>query len=159
MAKNNSPKNGSSNNPEKSPSGVAMGESAEQQSTDTGNSEVAEQYRALQDTQMADEDSLRKLREDLEQQSRLSTDFQSMVAEKLDDLTSPPAQSSDVDERLAELEERLATFGADARVDAIMMRVAELERKFGQGTPDPLVNEIIHRLGALEGTKAVGQRD
>ena len=53
----------------------------------------------------------------------------------------------------------LATFGADARVDAIMLRVAELERKFGQGTPDPLVNEIVHRLGALEGTRPAAAGD
>ena len=108
---------------------------------------------------MANEDSLSKLREDLEQQGQLSTEFQSMVEEKLDELASPPEPSGDVGERVAELEERLTTFGEDSRVDAIMMRVAELERKFGEGTPDPLVNEIIHRLGALEGTRPAAAGD
>ena len=109
MAKHKSPRNGTSDNQESFPSSVAMGEPEEQQSsTDTDSSEVAEQYRALQDTQMADEDSLTKLREDLEQQSRLSTDFQFMVEEKLDELISPPEPGGDVSERLAELEERFS---------------------------------------------------
>ncbi len=161
MANNKTSKNGTNDKQESSRFGFAMEEPAEQQFTNkTDNSEVPEQYRALQDSQMANDDSLTKLRADLEQQSVLSTEFQSMVEEKLDELSSPPEEpSGDLSERLAELEERLPTFGADARVDAIMLRVAELERKFGQGTPDPLVNEIIHRLGALEGSRSPAAGD
>ena len=84
MANNKTSENGTNDKQESSRFGFAMEEPTEQQFTNIDNSEVPEQYRALQDSQMANDDSLTKLRADLEQQSVLSTEFQPMVEEKLD---------------------------------------------------------------------------
>ena len=78
---------------------------------------------------MADEDSISKLRDDLEQQSHRNTEFQSMVEDKLAGMDPPDEPTSDAAERLAQVEVQLSGLGDDARVDALLLRVSSLEKE------------------------------
>ena len=131
-----------SNKRDKNQDGVATEQLDEQQSTSEG---FSDDVLAL-DGAMTDEDSISKLRDDLEQQSQRNTEFQSMVEDKLAGMDPPEDPVQELSGRLAEVEGQLAGLGDDARVDALLLRVSSLEKKLSDGTPDPLINEIVKRL-------------
>ncbi len=88
----------------------------------SAGSDVASQYRAIQEAQMLHEQTIKQLREEVLYQK----------------------------ERIAEISETAVPAGRAPQLDAVFLRLSELERKIGQDAPDPLLNEIVHRLAALE---------
>jgi hypothetical protein len=123
-----------------------------------GESNVAEQYSALHQMQTSHEESLKQLREEIQQQRRAASDMKAALEARIQQLlgASPGAiQASELVQRIQQVEGRLSqgvghSGGGEARLDAVLLRLSELERKMGEGTPDPLLNEIVHRLAALE---------
>jgi hypothetical protein len=119
---------------------------------------VAEQYSALYQTQTSHEESLRQLREEIQQQRRTASEMQAALEGKIQQLSGASATASPAAEllqRIQQIEGRLTQGGGysgagEGRLDAVLLRLSELERKMGEGTPDPLLNEIVHRLAAME---------
>ena len=108
------------------------GESAGDATRDSGANgydSVSAQYNAIHEAQLAHEDIIRSLREELGQHR----------------------------EKLAQMEASPQAPAGPQSVDAILLRISELERKLGEGTSDPLLNEIVHRLSALERGPQGGQ--
>ena len=94
-----------------------------------GYDSVAAQYNAIHEAQLAHDDLIRSLKEELGQHR----------------------------EKLARMEASPQTAAGPQSFDAILLRLSELERKLGEGTSDPLLNEIAHRLSALERGPQGGQ--
>ena len=141
-----------SNKRAKSQNSVAIEQPNEQQFTDE---DLPAGMLALEGV-MADEDSISKLRDDLEQQSQRNTEFQSMVEDKLAGMDPSDEPPPDVAGRLTRVEGQLSGLGDDGRVDALLLRVSSLEKKLADGTPDSLINEIANRLGDLESSGGTG---
>ncbi len=87
-----------------------------------GYDSVAAQYSAMHEAQIAHEDGLRELREDLRVQR----------------------------EKLLEIGAGGGSATSGRHMEAVLLRISELERKMGEGASDPLLNEIVHRLAAIE---------
>ena len=120
-----------SNKRAKSRNSVAIEQPDEQQFTDE---DLPAGMLALEGV-MAGDDSISKLRDDLEQQSQRNTEFQSMVEDKLAGMDPPDEPPPDVAARLTQVEGQLAGLGDHARVDALLLRVSSLEKKLSRRRP------------------------